>query len=70
LGEIYKPYLSSTESSKLSCSKCKQFWGLEDFMNIKKNQVHNAVNLSMFMVNLSQALLQKNQENLGKASMI
>jgi len=33
----------------------KQFWGLEDFMNIKQAQVHNAANLSMFMVNLSQA---------------
>lgn len=34
----------------------KQFWGLEDFMNVKETQVTNAANLSMFMVNLSHAL--------------
>jgi putative transposase len=35
----------------------KQFWGLEDFMNIKQTPVYNAANLAMFMVNLSQVLL-------------
>lgn len=35
----------------------KQFWGLEDFMNIKPRPVYNAANLAMFMVNLSQILL-------------
>jgi len=35
----------------------KQFWGLEDFMNIKQTPVTNAVGLSFFMVNLSQRLL-------------
>ena len=36
----------------------KQYWGLEDFMNIKKTAVTNAANLSLFMVNFSYALLQ------------
>ena len=35
----------------------KQYWGLEDFMNIKETAVTNAANLSFFMVNFSQALL-------------
>ena len=35
----------------------KQFWGLEDFMNINKTPVNNAANLSMFMVNVSAKLL-------------
>lgn len=35
----------------------KQYWGLEDFMNIKKTQVSNAANFSLFMVTLSQLLL-------------
>jgi len=35
----------------------KQFWGLEDFMNIKEVPLTNALNLSLFMVNLSQVLL-------------
>jgi putative transposase len=35
----------------------KQYWGLEDFMNIKKDQVSNAANFSLFMVTFSQLLL-------------
>jgi hypothetical protein len=36
----------------------KQYWGLEDFMNVKETAVTNAANLSLFMVNFSQTLLQ------------
>jgi putative transposase len=36
----------------------KQYWGLEDFMNVKETSVTNATNLSFFMVNFSAALLQ------------
>lgn len=35
----------------------KQFWGLEDFMNVNQTPVYNAANLAMFMVNLAQVLL-------------
>ena len=35
----------------------KQYWGLEDFMNVKETAVTNAANLSFFMVNFSAALL-------------
>lgn len=35
----------------------KQYWGLEDFMNIKEGQVGNAANFSLFMVTCSQLLL-------------
>jgi putative transposase len=35
----------------------KQFWGLEDFMNIQPTPVTNAVGLAFLMVNLSQRLL-------------
>jgi putative transposase len=35
----------------------KQFWGLEDFMNINQTPVYNAANLAMFMVNVSQVLI-------------
>jgi len=34
----------------------KQYWGLEDFMNIKETAVTNAANLALFMVNFSFAL--------------
>lgn len=36
----------------------KQYWGLEDFMNVKETAVINAANLSLFMVNVSQLLLR------------
>lgn len=34
----------------------KQYWGMEDFMNIKKTAVHNGTNLSTLMVNISHIL--------------
>ena len=34
----------------------KQFWGLDDFINVKEIPVNNAANLSMFMVNVSVKL--------------
>jgi len=42
----------------------KQYWGLEDFMNIKPTQVHNAANISMFMVNFSRFLTEQNAPNM------
>jgi hypothetical protein len=41
----------------------KQYWGLEDFMNVTETAVTNAVNLSFFMVNFSHALLQPLREH-------
>jgi putative transposase len=35
----------------------KQFWGLEDFMNVTQTAVTNAANLSLFMVDVSQVLI-------------
>jgi putative transposase len=36
----------------------KQYWGLDDFMNVKAVAVTNAVNLAFLMVNLSAAMLK------------
>lgn len=36
----------------------KQYWGLDDFMNIQEQQVCNAANLAFFMVNVSHILRQ------------
>lgn len=41
----------------------KQYWGLEDFMNVKKTPVNNAVNMAFFMVNLSHDLINKFHKN-------
>jgi len=34
----------------------KQYWGMEDFMNIKKTPIYNWVNLSSFMINFAHGL--------------
>jgi putative transposase len=36
----------------------KQYWGLEDFMNVQSTAVTNAANLALFMVNLAHVLLR------------
>ena len=41
----------------------KQYWGLDDFMNIRKEAVTNAANLSFFMVNFSSVLLRQYRKN-------
>ncbi|GAB4497633.1 MAG: hypothetical protein OHK0052_09590 [Anaerolineales bacterium] len=48
----------------------KQYWGLEDFMNIKEIAVTNAANLALFMVNFSQALLRSHRANAPDFSVL
>ena len=48
----------------------KQFWGLEDFMNIKETPITNAVCLSFFMVNLSHVLLQQLRQTEADAGVL
>ena len=36
----------------------KQYWGLEDFMNVNARPVYNGANLAMFMVNVAHALMR------------
>ena len=48
----------------------KQFWGLEDFMNIKETPITNAVCLSFFMVNLSHVLLQQLRQTDADAGVL
>ena len=47
----------------------KQYWGLEDFMNVKETQVGNFANFSLFMVTFSR-LLSAKMEGLDKGSML
>jgi putative transposase len=47
----------------------KQYWGLEDFMNIKATQVGNAANFSLFMVSFAQ-LLSVKIEGVNQGSML
>ena len=47
-----------TSQIEFNFRDAKQYWGLEDFMNVKEIAVTNAANLSFFMVNFTYALLQ------------
>lgn len=48
----------------------KQYWGLEDFMNVNQTPVTNAVNLSFLMVNVSQRLLRDFRLNQPEAGVL
>ena len=48
----------------------KQYWGLDDFMNVKEQAVTNAANLSFFMVNFSSVLLRRYRENNPEFSVL
>jgi putative transposase len=48
----------------------KQYWGLDDFMNIKKQAVTNAVNLSFFMANFSSVLLRRYRQHNPEFSVV
>ncbi len=48
----------------------KQYWGLEDWMNIKEVPLTNALNLSLFMVNVSQVLLTEFRQSVPDSSVL
>ncbi len=48
----------------------KQYWGLEDWMNVKEAPLTNVLNLSLFMVNVSQVLLAEFRETNPKSSVL
>lgn len=47
-----------TSQIEFNFRDAKQYWGLDDFMNVKQEAVTNAANLSFFMVNFSSVLLR------------
>ncbi len=48
----------------------KQYWGLEDWMNVKEAPLTNALNLSLFMVNVSQVLLAEFRKTNPQSSVL
>ena len=48
----------------------KQYWGLEDFMNVTETAIHNAANLSLFMVNVSAVLLRDFRQQSAHAGVL
>lgn len=45
----------------------KQYWGLEDFMVVKEDKVRNSASFSMFMVNISYALITNSEGKIGQS---
>jgi len=48
----------------------KQFWGLEDFMVVQETAVTNAIQISLFMVSVSQYLLLAFREDSPQAGIL
>jgi putative transposase len=48
----------------------KQYWGLEDFMNVTETAVTNAVHLSLFMVNVSYRFLREVRQSDPACSLL
>jgi putative transposase len=48
----------------------KQFWGLEDFMNVTQTAVANAANLALFMVDVSQVLMCEYRQDVPGFSIL
>jgi putative transposase len=58
-GEKIIDYYALRFQIEFNFRDAKQYWGLEDFMNTKEVPLTNALNLSLFMVNVSQVLLRE-----------
>ena len=51
-------YYSLRFQIEFNFREAKQYWGMEDFMNVSQIAVTNAANLSLFMVNVAYLLLR------------
>ncbi len=51
-------FVTCNHTIEFTFRDAKQYWGLDDFMNVKGTAVTNAANLALFMVNLVYVLLR------------
>ena len=56
--DLLMDYYSLRFQIEFNFRDAKQYWGLEDFMNVSQTAVGNAANLSLFMVNVAALLLR------------
>ena len=56
-GARHAEFVICDQTIEFNFRDAKQFWGLEDFMNVTPTAVTNAANLSLFMVDVSQVLM-------------
>ena len=57
-GDKLRDYYGLRFQIEFNFRDAKQYWGLEDFMNVTPAAATNAANLALFMVNLSYRLLR------------
>lgn len=63
-------YYSLRFQREFNFRDAKQYWGLEDFMTTSPVGVTNAANLSLFMVNLVESVLQDVRQRQGEVSVL
>jgi putative transposase len=63
-------YYSLRFQVEFNFREAKQHWGLEDFRKVKEIPLTNALILSLFRVNLSQALLRQFRETHPKSGVL
>jgi hypothetical protein len=68
--EILCDYYTLRFQIEFNFRDAKQYWGLDDFMNVKQEAVTNAANLSFFMVNFSSILLRRYRESNPEFSVL
>ena len=68
--DTLRDYYSLRFQIEFNFRDAKQYWGLEDFMNITATAVTNAANLSLFMVNLSYRLLRDLRQSAPEYSIL
>jgi hypothetical protein len=68
--EILYDYYTLRFQIEFNFRDAKQYWGLDDFMNVKQEAVTNAANLSFFMVNFSSILLRRYRESNPEFSVL
>jgi putative transposase len=69
-GQQVLEYYSLRFQIEFNFRDAKQFWGLEDFMNIRPTAVTNAANLALFMVNVSYCCLQAMRQTDPECSVL
>lgn len=68
--DLLMDYYSLRFQIEFNFRDAKQYWGLEDFMNVSKTAVHNAANLALFMVNLAALVLHDFRQQSPQAGVL
>ncbi len=63
-------FVTCNHTIEFTFRDAKQYWGLEDFMNVSAVAVTNAANLALFMVNVAYVLLRELRQTHPEASVL